>query len=414
MTKTYYGIAAAVILLGLFPSLFLPTLQLILLIVLIGVFASIKRIDRQVLVQLLNWRYLAFAQFCIFFFLNALIYPIWDNPKVHYRAIALESWSVSLFCLLVLALWLSVQKVSEVKHALIQWLPVGLTLAFIIATAFYLREGQGVRVRMFSPSPLVPPFWYLVFTLASFAWFSEMSRAHKVWRVLLIFMTGVMIIYGGARLVMLAWLFCSVLLVIWMFRQALPEYRLRVLFGISLAIAVCVGGVFLADALSSKLLMRRMSVLSQVDFTYEAIRERFLRIQIWTGSLSIISENIWLGVGQVNERAALSTEMGWERWLRAHQTYLSYLIAGGIPALISGVLIQSPVLIFLKRQNRGALFPAFLGLGVVVTLNCLTDSIFQSAVSVQVFMVATLLFLRASDADQPTLAPQKQVSSAIM
>ncbi len=29
-------------------------------------------------------------------------------------------------------------------------------------------------------------------------------------------------------------------------------------------------------------------------------------------------------------------EMEWDRWLRAHQTYLSYLIAGGIPALISG------------------------------------------------------------------------------
>ena len=69
-------------------------------------------------------------------------------------------------------------------------------------------------------------------------------------------------------------------------------------------------------------------------------------------------------------------------------------------------------LAFLGRARRSTLFPAFLGLGVVVTMNCLTDSIFQSAVNVQVFMVATLVFLRASDADQPTLAPQKQVSSA--
>lgn len=319
---------------------------------------------------------------------------------------------MSLFCLVVLALWLNLQKASEIKQALIQWLPVGLTLAFIVATVFYLREGQGVRVRFLSPSPLVPPFWYLVFTLASFAWFCEMSRAHKIWRILLIFMSGVMIIYGGVRLVMLAWLFCSFLLVVWLYAQTPPEHRFRVLLGVALAIVVCVGGGFVADALSSKLLMRRMSVLSQVDFTYEAIRDRFLRVQIWAGSLSIISENVWLGVGQVNERAALSAEMGWDRWLRAHQTYLSYLIAGGIPALISGLLLQSPVLIFLKRQNLGALFPAFLGIGAVVTLNCLTDSIFQSAVSVQVFMVATLIFLRANDADQPTLAPQKHVSSA--
>lgn len=412
MTKAYSGIAIAVFLLGLFPSVFLPTLKLILLIVLTGLFVSFRQLDRHVLRQLLSWRYLAFAQFCIFFFVNALIYPVWDNPKIHYRAIALESWSVSLVCLVALTLWLNIQKAEDIKRALIAWLPVGLTLSFIIATVFYLWTGQGTRVRIFSPSPLVPPFWFLVFTLASFAWFSEMSKVHKIWRVLLIFMAGVMIIFGGARLVMLAWILCSVLLAIWMYQQTSPKHRFRVLIGIGLSIFFCAGGVFVADLMSGKLLVGRMSVLSQGDLTYEALRERFFRFQIWSGSLAIISDSIWLGVGQANERAALSQEMGWERWLRAHQTYLSYLIAGGIPALISGVLIQSPVLIFLKRQNRSALFPAFLGLGVVVTLNCLTDSIFQSAVSVQVFMVATLLFLRASDADQPTLQPQKQVSSA--
>ncbi len=157
-----------------------------------------------------------------------------------------------------------------------------------------------------------------------------------------------------------------------------------------------------------------MAQFSQVDFSYESISGLFPRAIIWTGALSVIADNMFIGIGQVNERLSIQQEIGWDRWFRAHQTYLSYLIAGGIPALVSGLILQSPVLIFLKRTKRSALFPVFLGLGVVVTLNCFTDSIFQSAVSVQAFMVTTLLFLKASDADQPTLVPQKQVSSAIM
>lgn len=63
-----------------------------------------------------------------------------------------------------------------------------------------------------------------------------------------------------------------------------------------------------------------------------------------------------------------------------------------------GLLKQSPVLAFLTRDKRLALFTVFLGLGVVVTMNCLTDSIFQSAVSLRAYMVITLFFLKARDA----------------
>ena len=413
MIKQYHGIAAIVLLLGLFPVFFLPVLQLVILILLAGLSLAFRQLDRGALKQLLCWRYVAFAQFCIFFFINAAVYPVWESPRMHYRAVALESWSVSLICVVVLALWLHLQKASDIKRALIVWLPIALTLTFIIATVIYASGAQGWRVPLFTPSPLIPPFWFLVLAMMSFTWLSEMTRWEKVWRLVLFLMAGMMAIYGSARLVMLAWVLCGVALAIWLYIQASPKRRPQVLLGASLSFALCAVAVIFVDLLAGGFLAHRMKSFSQIDFTYESISREFLRLRIWAGAFSVISENAWLGFGQVNERLVIQQEMKWDRWLRAHQTYLSYLIAGGIPALISGLVMQSPILAFVGAVKRSILFPAFLGLGVVVTMNCFTDSIFQSGVSVQVFMLTTLLFLRASDEDQPILQPQKQVSPAI-
>lgn len=174
------------------------------LIVLVCLIATFSRLDRGAFTQLLNWRYVAFAQFCIFFFVNAAIYPVWESPRMHYRAVALETWSVSLVCMLVLALWLYVQKASDIKRALIIWLPIGLVLSFLVATVIYISGTQGSRVPLFTPNPLIPPFWFLVLSMSSFVWFFEMTHREKIGRFVLFLMAGMMAAYGSARLVMLA------------------------------------------------------------------------------------------------------------------------------------------------------------------------------------------------------------------
>lgn len=383
--------------LGLFPALFLTVIKLILIIMILGMILGIRQLDRTAFGTLLTGRYLAFVQFCLFFLANALIYPIWDSPRMHYQSVAVESWSLTLIGVVVMAVWLQLQTPSDVRRALMTWLPVGLTVSFIIATAVYLSGHQGARVALMTPNPLVPPLWFLVLTLASFAWFFEMSRAHKLWRLGLLFLAGLMAVYGGARLVMLAWFIGGAGLVLWFYVQVNANHRIKVLGAACVMLAVCVAGIILADTISGGRLVSRMALLSQVDLTVDAIRDQFLRVKIWTGAWSVIADHGLLGIGQVNERIAIQTEIGWDRWFRAHQTYLSYLIAGGIPALISGLMMQSTVFGFITRQTRSDLAPVFLGLGVVITLNCLTDSIFQSAVSVQAFMIAVLLFLKAKD-----------------
>ena len=413
MTKQYFWLSGLVLLLGLFPALFLLVLQGILLIVLVGLVVSRRHLRQIRLGCFLFWRYAVFAQFFVFFLINAAFYPVWESVREDYKSVALESWSLSLLCLVALACWLCLQKPMEIKQALIEWLPVGLMLSFLIATVVYFTGSQGWRVELFTPNPLVPPFWFLVLTMCSFAWFFEMDRRNQLLRLILFFLAGVMVVYGSARLVMLAWFLCGVFLTIWFYAQTRQEHRLRILLGMALSVIACAAAVMFVDSLSGGLLMRRMIVLFQMSYTYENVAAQFARPRIWVAAISIFSENPLMGVGQVNERIALQQKLDWELWYHAHQTYLSYLIAGGIPALISGLLMQSAVLAFFTSVKRSTLFPVFLGLGVVVTMNCLTDSIFQSAVNVQMFMATTLIFLRASDEDQPTLAPKKQVSPAI-
>ena len=95
----------------------------------------------------------------------------------------------------------------------------------------------------------------------------------------------------------------------------------------------------------------------------------------------------------MNERTVLAAQIEWDRWLRAHQTYLSYFIFGGVLALIFGLLFQAQILRLLQGAHVRAMAPAFIGLGVVLTLNAFTVSVFQSVVSVQVYMLASLITL---------------------
>ena len=219
-----------------------------------------------------------------------------------------------------------------------------------------------------------------------------MSGQQKLMRVALFLMAGLMTLYGAARLVMLGWLLSSLLLAAYFIIIA-PDRRWVYIKAALVVLPSVVAVIFIADQSVGGLMLQRFELFLAQDV--EALRAAHPRLMIWPASVQVILDNPFLGVGQVNERLVLQQEIGWDLWLRAHQTYLSYLIAGGVPALVSGLLIQLPVLKFLRRDLVAMMFPAFVGLGVVLTLNCLTDSIFQSFVSVQVYMIVSLILLRA-------------------
>lgn len=386
---------------SLFPAFQLLTFKMMLFVMLLELVRSNQQWRLGTLNELLLWRYIAFVQFFIVFLFIAAFYPVWDSPRYNNRFIFIESGSISLLCLFVLAVWLKQQKAEEVKRALIQFIPIGLTVCFAISSAIYFSGIQVNSVPLFTDNTLMLPFWFLVLTMSSFSWFFEMKGRTQVWRVLLFLMAGMMALYGAARLVLIAWTLCGVFLTVWLTSQTARRQRLQALAGTVILFLLFANLIIFVDYLAGGKFAARLSLLSQIDLYADSNSSHGIRLSLWQASLSIISENAFSGVGQVNERIALNQELSKEFWFRAHQSYLSFLIAGGVFALLSGLIMQSSALIFLSRARRSGLFPAFLGFGIVVTLNCFTDSIFQSSVAVQAYMVGVLIFLRASDSDVP-------------
>lgn len=385
-----------ILLLGLFPALFLPVLQLMLLAMLCELIWRARDITRADMRALLTWTNVSVWQFLFFFLVNAYIFDLLSGGWVHVRAVALESWSGTLFSSLVLMLWLQVQDPSKLRKALQDWLPLGLVMTFILATYFYVFSYPGERIQIFTPSSLIPPLWFLIFTLVSFCWFDHMKRAHKWIRVALFVMAGIMAAYGAARLVMAAWILSALLLAIYAIVISPQHMRVRKTFALGVCGVLAVGGVLLTDYTAGGLLTERYRNLLEVRLDATRWPTELPRLLIWPAAWSIIQDNWLFGIGQINERVTLTAQIEWERSLRAHQTYLSYLIAGGVPALISGLLYQAPILRLLQRVHMRSMFPAFIGLGVVVTLNAFTDSLFQSVVVVQGYMVASLIALRSA------------------
>lgn len=393
----YVSIAVCSGLLGLFPVFFLPVLQISLAVMLLSVLIEIRRIPRETFTNLLTFPNIAFAQFTLYFFFNALLYPVSEGNLPHYRSIALESWSVTFLALGIVALWLNLHSKHQIQRALMFWLPLGLTISFCVASAIYFSDRQGIRIWAFTPNPQIPPMWFLIFTLCSFCWFAQLPRWQKFWRIALYVMAGLMVIYSSARLVMIAWMICGIALSLWILRQPGQQMSWRQVFYASVLCVLSVIAIFVVDSFSGGIMITRFGYQITGLNSYAELMEYYPRLEIWTSALSIIRENLFLGIGQVNERMAMDERLGWDLWYQAHQTYLSYMIAGGFLALISGLIMQSPAFVFLQRENRVSLTPAFLGLGVVITLNCLTNSVLQSAVSVQAFMMCSMFFLKMRD-----------------
>lgn len=384
--------------LGLFPAVFLTALQAILLVCVIWSVWHFRQLSASVLRGQLGWTHLALAQFFVFFLVNSIVFDALPGTPDHFRAVAIETWSVSLLALLLFTLFLALQDPVRLKTALINGLPIGLVLTFVAATVIYLAGLQGARIHIATPNPLVPPLWFLILTLVSFAWIGDMNSAHRALRAALFVMAGLMAVYAGARLVMIAWVVSGLLLTLYLVWLAPSgKRRLAVFAGAALLV---VGALLLwaVDYLGGGLVSRRFSEFTQFDVSPAQLRDTFPRLVLWEAAQAVGATHMPWGAGNINERILIQTEIGWERWLRAHNSYLSYLIAGGPLALISGLILQLPVLQFLRSETRRVMAPVFIGLGVVLTLNCLTDSILQSGVAVQAYMVILLFMARAAQA----------------
>lgn len=353
--------------------------------------ASIQPFERA---HVLNKHTFFLAQFMLFFLINAILFQPHTETPAHFRNVAIESWGLSLVFLPLVSSYL--MRTRDLKSSIIRWLPIGLMLAFAVSSVIYLTDLQGYRVKAFTPSPLTPPLWFLVFTCLSFCWFDEMSRLQKGIRLVLIAMAGITALYSSARLILAAWVIVGPLIGVYIILLHPKETR-RTAVMIAIPIMILAATIVIGIELISGSIMIARFKFFILGFTHpELILQRMPRLELWSASLALAKEHPLTGIGLINEYIAIREQLDANFWLRSHQTYLSFLLTGGVFGLISGIVVQLPILSFITRSNRRALFPAFIGLGIVINLNFLTDSIFQSTANVQAYALMVLTIVAAN------------------
>ena len=377
------GVALSI---GVFPAFHITSIQLAAILILIGAALNYKNVLN--IRFAFKWQHFAILQFLVLSLVNILLYPSLEGNRGHYTPLALEALVASL--VLVFVLMVYVQDRPSLQSTLKHWLPVGLCVSFCVLSAFYFQAGEGARVRAFTPSSLIPPLWFLTLTLICFNDFKSMSARRKLVPYGLLIMATFVVIYCGGRLAMLTWLITACALIFFYVPNMGAHGRRRslgiALFGLCLLISLA----FTVDALNSGTMWFRLRHTIEAILSGDA-RNSFLRLEIWSAAWTLISERPLLGHGQINERFLLHQLLDQEWWFRAHQTYLSYWIGGGLLGLASGLFFQMSAFALILHRSSRDLRPAVIGLVIVVGLNGLTESIFQSFVSVQFFVLLVLL-----------------------
>jgi len=339
-------------------------------------------------------------QFVIYFLMNTWFYPELEGGWPQLRRIAFESYAMALFGFAVI--WLYLGRGHDVMVSLQRWIPVGLFISFCVMSYFVFGP-QGSRAQAFSTNALVPPMWYLVLTLICFSNFNSMPHGQKFLCLLLLASAAIMCLYSGGRMILIIWLLCTITLMVGFLRaQQGHGFLIRNIFLVFGALAAGLFALYVIDAITGRTLAIRFT------YTFEHLRENgltsqsFYRLEIWAAALEVIKQGLPFGHGHVNERVLIHELIARDWMFAAHQTYFSYLIAGGWIALVSGVLFQCAG----YRLFRRDMLPAALGIVVVPALNGLTDSVFQSFFTVQLYMLLLLLILHAQSLNSPGRSPR--------
>lgn len=393
-------------LIGLFPVLFLLSLQLAGLLALLGLAlhwrTQFRGLGRPALP---HWLLL---QFALFFLVNALVFESWPGNRTRYYGLAIEAWTGTTAAVVIFGFYFRGGR--DLWPAFRDGLPVGMALSVLVMTGFFIFGDQGPRVAAWGATPLGPPMWYLALSLLAFAGFERLSASQQGLRYLLFALAALMALYGNARLIFLLWAAAALVITCYSLMQHPAEQRWKRGAALLAGFALCLAGIVVIDQLGQGYVVRRMQRIWEAVIDPASIRENFLRVHIWGAAYEVARENVWLGVGQINERLAIHQVLEHTSWFRAHQTYLSYVISGGVLALLSGLLFQMAPLV--ARAGAGlSTRMAVAGFVLVCALNGLTDSVFQSFTNVQGYALITLA-LTALGAGQAHIRSESSSSSA--
>ena len=118
-----------------------------------------------------------------------------------------------------------------------------------------------------------------------------------------------------------------------------------------------------------------------------------LRLVNWQAARQAIFDSPLFGHGFLNEAGVLFEYLGEKKWQisSAHQQYLSFAIASGIPGLIAGCnFLLLPVWLLLKTRKSYDRFFAAMSLSLPIMLNGLVDTTFDDLRILNYFVVLSL------------------------
>ncbi len=270
----------------------------------------------------------------------------------------------------------------------------GIVACTVVLATFYLFgvDEQVCRVKAFNRNPLYPPIWMTAIALALFGRLLAGRRRDLAFLYLLVFLCVLSAsAFGGARTILLIQLIMFPMAAVLLGGSG----RWRHLLGIGAAIVAGLGAALLLDMATGCDFGSRMGQLVEIAQTADLSRSsqaELGRFETWKHAISVMPE-YWLhGRGFENERYIVIEEFG-SSIHHLHNLYLSWLMGGGLSALISGlVFLFGPPLYLLWRYGLRAAWPV-IAIVAVIALNGMTTVLFYRGIIVATYMVTfTALF----------------------
>ncbi len=271
--------------------------------------------------------------------------------------------------------------------------PVAL-IASIACLAWEHFATLECRLAFLSRGPLLPPLWFTILTIATFAGWDRLTSSERALRYVLVALTVTATVgFAGARTMLLIQLICFPLLGVllswnrpwrrWAAHSALMggalaaglvaglafDQRADCGFGQRLLALFDVAEILFGDAPSPESSLLPPPALGGEHASFQrdiapasyatdaasaasaepVVREAMRRPEMWSDAVDLIRDRPLFGYGFVNEPPLAG------QYPNFHQQYLSWLIWGGPLMLLSGLLmLVSPLLTFGIRGSRDA------------------------------------------------------------
>lgn len=305
------------------------------------------------------------VQLCVLLALIAVLNPPPSGTVAFEHAAYPTFWGANVGLIILISVRLAiVEDIVQVTDRILPWVLVACFIGLSIDKFSGEIGGAECRVRGLTRWPFTPALFFTVFTLFSFASWPKLNASGQYVRLGLV--TAAVLLangYAGVRMIAIVQLVCFVgfAFLFWWARPAgLPRPALKIMIAVGLGLIMSV----IVDFVSGCQLFLRFGELATAAFDPEALQQGSgvaLRLQFLRHGLDAVALAPWLGYGIWAEELLVEGS----GHTHVHNQYLSWLVWGGLPVLVSGLLFLAAPLVAIvgvkDRWRRAVLIATVVG-----------------------------------------------------